>query len=795
MRDVPIVSLESQEGLRLFQSNELPERDQEWHRLVPPEARNVLDRLEVTRQSIIFEIIKSERDYVNDLQLVKDVFIDPLINTAPVREKNLRGFVSEVFNNLDRIREHHRRMLGSLFARQRDQHPLIQSVADIILEASLLFVSEYEIYIKNYPFAEARHRTELKNNAKYQYFIEQCMHDPRIRKREFITFISRPVTRLPRLRLLLENSLKHTAPDHDDVKELPLILDILKQFVRSTEPGIAAAEDKVKFWELCESLTYHKGEIIDLDLYDESRSLVYAGPLARRYRPDPMVYSWADLHVALLDNYLLLLKPETRQGGTVRRSVVSRPIPLEYLRLASFSEPAEMRKEKVEEGGLFDRFRTRDIPMFPFTIYHASDRTHRRYTLYAANEAIRSKWNEYLVDAAGVRKVRQEANMWFAPHVINEGFFKSPESILHSSGSFTGRILSAAPLSSMGRSFVAVGCPAGVYVAARGEADYRHVLHCSNATELIALPEHNKFLVLSDSGLCSYPLDFIARIALGHSSVDLVESMKEIVIEPGETILCLRAGRIGHRRMILYVTKQIFQVTFQALEVVNPDASGSTRRNFTGLHSFRHFHESLTVRQDIYHLTVLHRNAGICMDKGIWIVDPTNLKAAGSESATIIPNFSGAESSPPLNTLRTRCASAKPLGLVHCEEDELLVVYDELGCYINHYGVPIRSSGYLRWESKATSFAHRGDHLLLFSFEFIEIRTLKTGKLVQVIESNDIRLVYKGLLSADNTILVAMKAHTGRGSVVDKIVELVETSELMTPRTASVSAAWEEWDM
>jgi hypothetical protein len=30
---------------------------------------------------------------------------------------------------------HHQRMLWSLFARQRDQHPFIQSVADIILDS------------------------------------------------------------------------------------------------------------------------------------------------------------------------------------------------------------------------------------------------------------------------------------------------------------------------------------------------------------------------------------------------------------------------------------------------------------------------------------------------------------------------------------------------------------------------------------------------------------------------------------------------------------------------------------
>lgn len=49
--------------------------------------------------------------------------------------------------------------------------------------------------------------------------------------------------------------------------------------------------------------------------------------------------------------------------------------------------------------------------MYPFTVYHASAKMTRRYTLYASTDAVRQKWNAALVDAMGVRKVRQEANM------------------------------------------------------------------------------------------------------------------------------------------------------------------------------------------------------------------------------------------------------------------------------------------------------------------------------------------------------------------------------------------------
>jgi RHO1 GDP-GTP exchange protein 1/2 len=102
----------------------------------------------------------------------------------------------------------------------------------------------------------------MKRNQRYQAFMQQRSQDPRIRKRDLITFLSRPVTRLPRLSLILEQIAKYSDPDHPDKETLPLILSILTEFVQGTQAGIAAADDKVKFWDLCESLQYAKGEII-----------------------------------------------------------------------------------------------------------------------------------------------------------------------------------------------------------------------------------------------------------------------------------------------------------------------------------------------------------------------------------------------------------------------------------------------------------------------------------------------------------------------------------------------------
>lgn len=61
-----------------------------------------------------------------------------MLNTGPIPQPKLNKFIHDVFFNLDQIRDHHQRMLAALFARQREQHPLLQSVADIILNSKPL---------------------------------------------------------------------------------------------------------------------------------------------------------------------------------------------------------------------------------------------------------------------------------------------------------------------------------------------------------------------------------------------------------------------------------------------------------------------------------------------------------------------------------------------------------------------------------------------------------------------------------------------------------------------------------
>ena len=152
-------SLDAEEALFRFQAGELKENYEEWHLLVTPEACDALGKVEVQRQSVIFEIIKSERDYVADLEAVEQVrvahpscpipsrlnnnfkvFIDQLqLATPPIMSvPNLNNFTHKVFGNLHEILVYHKQILAALYDRQRKEHPLILTIADIFLDGKSL---------------------------------------------------------------------------------------------------------------------------------------------------------------------------------------------------------------------------------------------------------------------------------------------------------------------------------------------------------------------------------------------------------------------------------------------------------------------------------------------------------------------------------------------------------------------------------------------------------------------------------------------------------------------------------
>jgi hypothetical protein len=115
--------------------------------------------------------------------------------------------------------------------------------------------------------------------------------------------------------------------------------------------------------------------------------------------------------------------------------------------------------------------------------------------------------------------------------------------------------------------------------------------------------------------------------------------------------------------------------------------------------------------------------------------------------------------------------------------------YVAFGCYITKHGFPGRNAGFIRWETPAHSCLQFGKHFLLFSSQFIEVREIQSGKLVQAISGDGLQLLHQ----SSDSILIANKSE--RSNVREDIIELSETTELAPlaspPLSARSPGAWE----
>ena len=70
---------------------------------------------------------------------------------------------------------------------------------------------------------------------------------------------------------------------------------------------------------------------------------------------------------------------------------------------------------------------------------------------------------------------------------------------------------------------------------------------------------------------------------------------------------------------------------------------------------------------------------------------------------------------------------------------------------------------------------------------------MQTGKLVQVIEGENIRLLHWG----EEAVLVAMKKANGQrsGGTEDALIELIPTQAIEATPSVQSPELWDEWDM
>lgn len=111
-----------------------------------------------------------EVQYLHDLDLVESVFIKALreLRIPLLPPNNLENFINDICGNIFELRNIHQRLLEVLYARQREEGPIIKRIGDLYLEAAEKIKYAYPTYIGHQFISEKRLKKEMESNIVFR---------------------------------------------------------------------------------------------------------------------------------------------------------------------------------------------------------------------------------------------------------------------------------------------------------------------------------------------------------------------------------------------------------------------------------------------------------------------------------------------------------------------------------------------------------------------------------------------------------------------------------------------------
>ncbi|KAJ3020230.1 Rho guanine nucleotide exchange factor 4 [Thoreauomyces humboldtii] len=202
-----------------------------------------LDKKMIQRQEVIREMILTERDYVQDLETIINIYMNPLKGTKLLPAKDM----SIIFSNVEQLHGVNKQ-LRTWFDERLAENPIVQTIGDIFIRVSD-FLKMYTMYCRNHPFALMRLQAVRQSKAVTK-FLDQCAASPEAKNLNLANFLIKPVQRICKYPLLIREAMKSTDPTHPDFLNLQSALLKIETVVTIVNEGARQAEAVQKMLEI-----------------------------------------------------------------------------------------------------------------------------------------------------------------------------------------------------------------------------------------------------------------------------------------------------------------------------------------------------------------------------------------------------------------------------------------------------------------------------------------------------------------------------------------------------------------
>ncbi|KAI9795210.1 MAG: RHO1 GDP-GTP exchange protein 2 [Piccolia ochrophora] len=733
------LNLKPQPGLKRVESRSSlhgDDKDEQklWINTVTKEVADKVGEREKKRQEVICEIMYTERDFVKDLEYLRDFWMKPLRSTnpaspSPIPEHRREKFIRTVFSNcLDVLAVNSN--LAKDLTRRQEEDPVVRNVGDIFLR----YVPRFDPFIKygaSQLYGKYEFEKERASNPAFSRFVDEVERLKESRKLELNGYLTKPTTRLARYPLLMENVVKYTADDNPDKKDIPKAIALIRDFLSRVNVESGKAENHFNLMQLNQQLKFKQGEYIDLKLTEESRQLIFKGALKKAPGDNP------DIHAYLFDHAVLLVRVKVINKREELK-VYRKPIPLELLVIAQMDEVIpKMGIAKRPSSSLIAGAKTTLNPpkpdpaakqSYPITFKHLGKGGYD-LTLFATTQVQRRKWMEHIESQQNT--LRDRSN-FFSKTILCEKFFTQ-----------NNRVNCLVPIDG-GRKLV-YGTDNGIFISDRrpkeANTNPRRVLDAQLVTQIDVLEEYQLLLVLSNKTLLSFAME---ALDTSDNQAPLTKRPKKI----GHTSF-FKAGVCLGRHLVCAVRTSGLSTTIKVYEPMDSTSKNKKKPSLSRV--FQGGQDALRPLKEFYipaeSSSIHFLKSKLCVGctKGFEVVSLETLETQSllDQADTSLDFVARKENIKPIHIERLN--------------GEFLLNYTDYSFFVNRNGWRARPDWKITWEGHPQSFALSYPYILAFEPAFIEVRNVETSALVHIVTATNIRMLH----SSTREILYAYEEDTG----------------------------------
>jgi len=287
----------------------------------------------IKRQEIIYEFIRTEKEYVNDLQSVIKYMIEPLRHGKVIGVDD--RLINSIFGNIEEISKVNNDFYEQLRKLQK-RKPVLESMGDVV-KACVSNFTCYTKYGENQPSAKQILQVQKNKNVHLNTFFKECQNLPYFRRLPVESFLARPTTRLGRYPILIRDILKNTSKNHRDQILLKEANTIIENILKEVNALAGKETNRLKMDQWSELLRFEKkNDVSSIHFDDPKREYIREGKLTlviHGYNNESL-----EVIVLLLDNSLIITYEKNNSFH-----IYGKPIPINLLSI-SFSEQKKIIK-------------------------------------------------------------------------------------------------------------------------------------------------------------------------------------------------------------------------------------------------------------------------------------------------------------------------------------------------------------------------------------------------------------------------------------------------------------------